>query len=809
MAADLVVNLLLKNKKFDDNIAKARNETQAFKKSIGFASASVSTFISGFAGMAGVSLAFMDVIEKSMQFEKSLSSLRSLTGVSAKDLEFFKNEAIKMGSASMQTASQVVEAFQLIGSQKPELLKNKEALAEVTQQAIILAEASGMTVPEAAKALTGSLNQMGESASKAGEYINILAAASQAGSADIPYLTKAIEKSGGAASSVGVSYNELVAAIETIAPKVTEASEAGTNLRNIFLILEGSADKKLKPSIVGLSTALENLASKNMDATQMTKMFGRESVTAALAIVSAKDDYNRYVEAITGTNTALEQQKINNDNLAGSVTALSSAWEGFALTLNNSNGVLKSAADAIVSMFNAMTEAMKTAEQKQTDAISSESKKQKEQLNKDILYWQKAGMSKKEAIEKVLETLPRNYETPNLSLLASEEKKLKELESRYDKLKNKNVEVNPFGIVGALNSVIMPSLPDAKIDVNPITQPATMRLKEEIEERKKIVSLLKIQNEAYDNSVKYLHQELEATENIASTNKDKTSGVEVTDEMRKKWKNDELMDNISFKVDSDIAAKIQEIVNKEPVKVPILWERINTEEEMPDITGSIADYQKQIQDVTLAYNEETNAGLRSIYAKRIEDLKSSLEEMTDINSQMIDISNEMNSLVKSGVTSAFESIGDIIGSDDSSEAFKNSLMGMMDMLKQFGASLVAAGMAKMAFDKLFTNPYLAIAAGGALIIAATAAKSALGNTKGYANGGIIPGNSVSGDRVLARVNSGEMILNQMQQGNLFNMLNNPSSSGSDTQTPEVVFHIKGNDLIGVLNNTNKKTSRTK
>lgn len=809
MAADLVVNLLLKNKKFDDNIAKARNETQAFKKSIGFASASVSTFISGFAGMAGVSLAFMDVIEKSMQFEKSLSSLRSLTGVSAKDLEFFKNEAIKMGSASMQTASQVVEAFQLIGSQKPELLKNKEALAEVTQQAIILAEASGMTVPEAAKALTGSLNQMGESASKAGEYINILAAASQAGSADIPYLTKAIEKSGGAASSVGVSYNELVAAIETIAPKVTEASEAGTNLRNIFLILEGSADKKLKPSIVGLSTALENLASKNMDATQMTKMFGRESVTAALAIVSAKDDYNRYVEAITGTNTALEQQKINNDNLAGSVTALSSAWEGFALTLNNSNGVLKSAADAIVSMFNAMTEAMKTAEQKQTDAISSESKKQKEQLNKDILYWQKAGMSKKEAIEKVLETLPRNYETPNLSLLASEEKKLKELESRYDKLKNKNVEVNPFGIVGALNSVIMPSLPDAKIDVNPITQPATMRLKEEIEERKKIVSLLKIQNEAYDNSVKYLHQELEATENIASTNKDKTSGVEVTDEMREKWRNDELMDNLSYKVDSDISAKIQEIVNKEPVKVPILWERINTEEEMPDITRSIADYQKQIQDVTLAYNEETNAGLRSIYAKRIEDLKSSLEEMTDINSQMIDISNEMNSLVKSGVTSAFESIGDIIGSDDSSEAFKNSLMGMMDMLKQFGASLVAAGMAKMAFDKLFTNPYLAIAAGGALIIAATAAKSALGNTKGYANGGIIPGNSVSGDRVLARVNSGEMILNQMQQGNLFNMLNNPSSSGSDTQTPEVVFHIKGNDLIGVLNNTNKKTSRTK
>lgn len=133
----------------------------------------------------------------------------------------------------------------------------------------------------------------------------------------------------------------MVAAIEAIAPKITEASEAGTNLRNIFLILESSSDKNLKPSVVGLSKALENLAAKNLDATQMTKLFGRESVTAALALVNAKDQYNDYVRAITGTNTAIEQQRINNDNLAGSIKALSSEWEGFILTLNKSNGQLK------------------------------------------------------------------------------------------------------------------------------------------------------------------------------------------------------------------------------------------------------------------------------------------------------------------------------------------------------------------------------------------------------------------------------------------------------------------------------------
>ena len=46
------------------------------------------------------------------------------------------------------------------------------------------------------------------------------------------------------------------------------------------------------------------------------------------------------------------------------------------------------------------------------------------------------------------------------------------------------------------------------------------------------------------------------------------------------------------------------------------------------------------------------------------------------------------------------------------------------------------------------------------------------HTKGHTNGGIIGGNSFNGDRVLTRVNSGEMILNKTQQANLFKLINN-------------------------------------
>jgi hypothetical protein len=73
----------------------------------------------------------------------------------------------------------------------------------------------------------------------------------------------------------------------------------------------------------------------------------------------------------------------------------------------------------------------------------------------------------------------------------------------------------------------------------------------------------------------------------------------------------------------------------------------------------------------------------------------------------------------------------------------------------------------------------------------------------FANGGIVGGNSYIGDKVLARVNSGEMILNQKQQKNLFSMLNNGSVNGGGS----VEFKIKGKELVGVLNNYNNQKSK--
>ena len=79
------------------------------------------------------------------------------------------------------------------------------------------------------------------------------------------------------------------------------------------------------------------------------------------------------------------------------------------------------------------------------------------------------------------------------------------------------------------------------------------------------------------------------------------------------------------------------------------------------------------------------------------------------------------------------------------------------------------------------------------------------SAKKFAGGGIVGGNSYSGDKILAGLNSGEMVLNKDQQANLFKMLNDGTPTSGNGK--EVEFKIRGTELVGVLNNINKKNSK--
>ena len=101
------------------------------------------------------------------------------------------------------------------------------------------------------------------------------------------------------------------------------------------------------------------------------------------------------------------------------------------------------------------------------------------------------------------------------------------------------------------------------------------------------------------------------------------------------------------------------------------------------------------------------------------------------------------------------------------------------------------------------GPVLAVAAIGTImgILLSVISKSK------FANGGIVPGASKIGDFNLVRVNGGELILNQRQQKNLFDMIDKNRVNNVNNTAGNVVFTIQGDKLVGVLDNYNKKRSR--
>lgn len=84
--------------------------------------------------------------------------------------------------------------------------------------------------------------------------------------------------------------------------------------------------------------------------------------------------------------------------------------------------------------------------------------------------------------------------------------------------------------------------------------------------------------------------------------------------------------------------------------------------------------------------------------------------------------------------------------------------------------------------------------------------AAFASLPSFSTGGIFAGNSTVGDMNLARVNAGEMILNNRQQRNLFNLLNG-NGTIANTSNGQVTFKIQGKELVGVLSNYNNKINK--
>ncbi len=760
--ADLFTRLLLDTKGFDRNITKAQKEVGAFASVSKGVFGGLAKFGGYVAAFAGISTSIHAAVTANMEFEKSLSTLRAITGVTAEELNYFRAEAIRMGMDSTQSATQMVEAFKLIGGQMPELLKNKTELTQTAEAAVTLAEAAELDVPTAAKALTGALNQMGQSSNHAREYINILAAASQEGAAEIPYLNAAIEKAGGTATVVGVKFGDLVASIEAIAPRVTEASTAGISLRNVFLTLESQADARLRPSVVGLSKALENLAAMNLDATQMTKMFGRETVTAAIALLQERDNFEELRKKIVDTNAAYDMARTNNDNLAGSVSKLENAWASLVNSFSKSNGFLQWVIDDITYLVNKVTELTMSADELAERKYAGEKQTEVDESNKRIRAYMDSGMTKEQALNK--EILTANAMYPEAAALEVRKRQLEKLTKQATQ--------------------------ERLLSFNDVSSPETAKA---MLEMKKLVELSQreylMRQAIYDN-VEAQRKEMEAAAKAQEDINKETANAANPDIPR--------IGSAAY-LDKGITAKRKELslaISDE--------DRLRLSQELDKLVR-----QRRYMDLDIRYKTDFIFDTR-----QRKDMAKAMKEFRDM-AQLPDFSNEKikweNPLGKEQTArvneyaNALQSVSSIMGSlgglikgnsDNMAEWTLSSAANIAQMIVQLQALATANGVASA-----FSAPWPANLAAVATVMSTVA--SIFSSLPQFAEGGIVGGSSFFGDKLLARVNSGEMILNRDQQRTLYSLTETDRAASVNIGFDKV----RGSDIYLSLSNYMKKTGK--
>lgn len=288
-----------------------------------------------------------------------LSAVAGVTGDALKEIEGYARDSAK---AFGTDAGVAVEGYKLLLSQlTPELGKCPAALKSMGESIQITSKLMGGDGVAAAQVLTTAMNQYGVSlddpiaASKTmADMMNTMAAAGQAGSAELPAIKAALEQCGMAAKAANISFEETNAAIQVLDKAGKKGSEGGVALRNTMAILSqgrflpkdtreelekagidvlalGDKNKTLKERLEMLKPVLN-------DSALFSKLFGMENANAARALVQGTDKLAEFTEAVTGTSSAEEQAAIIMDSYAEKQARISQQIEDVKISLFQATG---------------------------------------------------------------------------------------------------------------------------------------------------------------------------------------------------------------------------------------------------------------------------------------------------------------------------------------------------------------------------------------------------------------------------------------------------------------------------------------
>ena len=231
-------------------------------------------------------------------------------------------------------------------------------------------------------------------------------------------------------------------------------------------------------------------------------------------------------------------------------------------------------------------------------------------------------------------------------------------------------------------------------------------------------------------------------------------------------------------------------------------------------TGSIAEINQRLTAAREEMNMATDEAAREVARKLVMAIEEELEgAQTFRRASEIESIGNLPGLQGLGAKSPTLDPSVIRGKDgeskanndltDSSEKAAEGIVMVSDALQQLGIFSGIADEGLRTTARVIGN-FLSMVGktlGGPWGDALSSIGSLVGS---FSGGGIVGGTSYTGDRLVARVDSGEMIFNSAQQRKLWNLVNN-GGGGSDSGVTSAA--LRGEDLYFALRNYGRRTGK--
>jgi hypothetical protein len=342
--------------KLDTKLKGIDNSVGQNQRSVGKYSDALKGIGARFLGVTAVIFGFIRVLKDAFgivtEFEKKNAELNAILQKNSEETKALRDNAEELGATTAKTATEVTNlqiAFARLGFTQEEILN----LTEATINGSVAMNSGLSETANLVGAVVKSMDAL--SSTDAPMIIDTMALATAKSALNFEKLNTALPVVLGAANALNIPFTKVVATLGKLSDSGIEASTSATALRNIYI---ESAKRG-----IDYEDALLKISQSTNKLTTANEIFGKRAAVSALIIANNTEKLDELDKALQkAKGTAKEMAEKQLDTLSGKTTLLTSAWQGFILSIENGEGTFAKAIKSMIVGITSLLENLKESE---------------------------------------------------------------------------------------------------------------------------------------------------------------------------------------------------------------------------------------------------------------------------------------------------------------------------------------------------------------------------------------------------------------------------------------------------------------